>query len=160
MQQRTYSYPFGSWAGKAIQWFIITFLIVALLFDVFGALYHLVNETATSYDLVRLAAALILGLIIWSYATNLYPNVTETEEGLLIQFFWSHLLLRWEDILQVNEAGKVGFKTWVVEARKLSPLHRLYGLLYLRRLRPAFVIFSNLEDHMTLIHEIERHIGL
>ena len=83
-----------------------------------------------------------------------------TEDGLLIEFYWSHLILRWEDILQVKEAGKVGFKTWVVVARRLSPLHRLYGLLYLRRLRPAFVIFSNLEDHQMLIHEIERHTGL
>ena len=158
MAQRTYAYPFGNWVGRAILWLILSGVVFALLFDVPGALYDLVVGTVTSADFWRLGAALVLGLLFFIYATNLYPSVQEQDDGIRVAFFWWNLFVPWKNIIQVKEGGNLGFKNWTVQVRGLTPLHRLYGLLYLHAFKPAFLIFSTLPNHDQLLRSIHRRM--
>ena len=66
--------------------------------------------TVTTADFGRLAAALVLGLLFFTYATNLYPSVQEQDDGIRVGFFWWKLFIPWKNIVQVKEGGNLGLR--------------------------------------------------
>ncbi len=159
MANRTYKYPFGGWLGRALLWLFFTLLIFTLLFDVPGAIDNLFAAKATQWDIIRLVLAVVLGAIFWSYTTNAYPNIEETDQGLRVEFFWTSLFIPWENIVQVKANGRAG-TNWSVQAKGLSPLHYLYGLFFTWRFVPVFVIFTYLSDYQKLLKSIEQKARL
>ncbi len=153
-----YIYPFGSWLGRAALWLLLTVVLIFALFDIFGAMENALNGVFGWLDALRLAAALLAGGVFWAYATNLYPNVDVAEDGLRVEWFRGMLFIPWERVIRVKEANNLGFKAYAVQVKGLTPLHRLYGMFYLRRFYPAFVIFSNLPEYEKLLETVRKHL--
>ena len=154
---RTFQYSFGSWRSKLVLWLVISTLLASMLLDFPNAIFDIVEGAADTADFLRVAGAALIILGICSYAINFYPNVAVTEEGLLVDFFWSHKPIPWQNIVEVTQSGNKAYKSWIVEVTRLTVLHRLYGLFYLRSFaRPCFIIFSYMPDHDKLLEKIQK----
>lgn len=140
-------------------WLFLSSLIASLLFDFPNSIFDLIQGIADQNDWLRLGISSVIILAISSYAVNLYPNVDVVEDGLRIDFFWSKLHIPWSQVVDVVQNKNPTYKSWSVEVTRLTPLHKLYGFLYLKSFsRPCFVIFSYLPDHPKLIEKINKQL--
>jgi hypothetical protein len=156
---RSFKYSFGSWGGKLVLWLLLSTVITSMLLDFPNSIFDMVEGVSDNMDLLRVGGAALIILLISSYAVNLYPNVSTTDSGLLVDYFWTQKHVPWENIVDVVETGSKNFKSWAVEVTRLTLLHRFYGQIYLRSSkRPCFVIFSYLPDHGKLIEKINKEI--
>jgi len=157
--QSGYKYSFGSWGGKLALWLFLSAVIASLLFDFPNSIFDMIQGTTDSNDWLRLGLSLLTMTLISSYAVNLYPNVEVVEGGVRIDFFWKQKFIPWANVVDVIQTGNMAYKSWSVEVTKLSPLHQLYGLFYLKSFsRPCFVIFSYLPDHAKLVEKLNKEI--
>jgi hypothetical protein len=157
--KRSYQYSFGSWYGKLFLWLFLSTVITSMLFDFPNSIFDVIEGVSDTNDWLRLGGSLAVILLISSYAVNLYPNVEVVEDGLWVDFFWTRRHLPWSNLVDTIETGKMAYKSWAVEVKRFSLLHRLYGLLYLKSFsRPCFIVFSYLPNHDKLIEKINREI--
>ena len=156
---RTYRYSFGSWGGKLLLWLVVSTVITSMLLDFPNSIFDMVQGSADSADFLRVGGAALLIVLVCSYAVNFYPNVAVTEEGLLVDYFWTRKAVPWDHIVEVIQSGNKAYKSWIVEVTQLSPLHRVYGLIYLKSFaRPCFIIFAYLPDHGKLLEKIHKEL--
>ncbi len=95
---------------------------------------------------------LLLGLTL----LNFYPTVWVHNGGLYISaFLIRRIFIPWHDIIDVG-AGRTPFGSILVRARRITPFHRAYGLLYSRTLFPSFVISKKIEGYDELLREFKR----
>lgn len=66
--------------------------------------------------------------------------------------------MQWEDIIDVRPIRWSLAGDTLVRARRISPVHRLYGWMYSHSLFPSFVIGRDIEQREELLAEIERRI--
>jgi len=88
---------------------------------------------------------------------NLYPDVCLDDEGISISFMFGRTEIPWYLVSGVH-TRRFPFRRTFVSARRITPLHYVYGLVYLRSFRPSFLVDSSLEHHDELVAEIERRI--
>lgn len=157
--QRSYQYTFGSWSGKLIMWLFLSSLIASLLLDFPNSIFDMIQGIADQNDWLRLGISAVIIVAVSSYAVNLYPNVYVVDDGVKIDFFWSKIHIPWNHIVDVVQNKNPAYKSWSVEVTELTPLHKLYGFLYLKSFsKPCFVIFSYLPDHQKLIEKIHKQL--
>jgi hypothetical protein len=114
----------------------------------------LVEQTillATLYKALAYCVALV-------FFANAYPEITVDKNGLYVHFLWYRLPLTWQDIIEVKPYffSLPNRPSWVVRTRKLTPFHRLYGLLYSFTFLPSFFIFSTIENYEELTKIINK----
>lgn len=89
---------------------------------------------------------------------NSHPTVWVADDGLVITAFLGYRIrIPWADVLAVRRPWGVEGGA-VVLARRITPAHRLYGWLYARTARPAFVIGASLDRREELIQAIETQV--
>jgi hypothetical protein len=94
--------------------------------------------------------AIIVGLFQLFYA-HFYSGIITDDEGLLVQFCFWHLRVRWDDVINMQLTTKdllmntIAYSSahYVVETRALTPFHRFYGL-YLSSFQPSFIFHSSI----------------
>lgn len=104
---------------------------------------------------------LVVGWIVGFALTNAYPTVWLGEGGLMVSTFpFGRVLVPWAEVVDVG-AGRIPFRRGdLVRTRRLTPLHRVYGLLYARSLLPGFIVGREIDDRQRLLHEIRRGISM
>ncbi len=102
--------------------------------------------------------ALLIGWIVGFGLINYYPTVWVGEQGVSISFFvfW-RVMIPWSEIIAVRPSlmpfGKV-----LVQARRITPFHRLYGWLHSLTFRPSFIIGPGIQDRDELLREISKRM--
>ena len=136
--------------------FILGFTAFALMFSVI----------AISAGPSRWGALLIFAWVLifaWGVGLtliNAFPSVRLDEEGLTISaFLVGRIRIPWHDV--VNIAGSTTpYGDVVIQARRITPLHKLIGLIYARKALPSFMIRQSIENHDELLQEIKRRAGI
>jgi hypothetical protein len=102
--------------------------------------------------------SLFLGIVLVITA-NFYSEIIADGNSLHVQFLWFRLPVFWQDIVEIKPSF-FNFPnhptTWVVQTRKLSQFHRLYGLLYSFSFLPSFIIRYEIENREAIIEMINK----
>jgi len=138
----------------------ILFSLVVLVIGIVSLWTDLSNPTRSviSSDLPPPLASLFfifVGILLFSGFSNAYPQIRLSERGIAIKvflFWW--IFVPWKNILDIRNSLVAGTRTQIVVARRLTPIHRMFGLMYALTFRPAFRITRNLQGY----HEAMRTI--
>jgi hypothetical protein len=104
--------------------------------------------------------AFAIAWLIGSFFINMYPTIWLEEANLVVSvfFFWQ-AKIKWAEMLSVD-LERTSRGDTIVTARKITPIHHLYGWFYLRALTPAFVIRRDIDNHDELVREIKKRASL
>jgi hypothetical protein len=101
---------------------------------------------------------LVVGWAVGLTLLNSYPTVWLGDQGLVVSTFpLGRVSVSWIDVVDVG-AGYVPSGGVLVRTRRLTPFHRVYGVLYSRTLLPSFAIRRGMDGRERLICEIRRRI--
>ena len=145
-----------TWAGAAVT--MLTCIVVA-----FSAVWMQIDRLGFQLQATVLAScSLILGGIVLLFFWGLYPSVSLDPDGVVLSFPIGKTRVPWSEIEEVRPPRREGRGSPVLLARKITPFHLIYGLIYgviyARRLTPAFLLGWPLERREELVREIERHL--
>ncbi len=138
---------------------VLAFLTPIFLVGNFAIRYYAKHASLSfSALLPTLLNSLFYGVVLVITA-NFYSEIIADKNGLQVQFLWFRLPLLWQDIVEIkpsffNLSSRT--TTWVVQTRKLSHFHRLYGLLYSFSFLPSFIVCNEIENREVIIEMINR----
>jgi len=102
---------------------------------------------------------LVLGLMATLYGVYYFSDIVLDESGLYVEFLWYKCHVNWKDIVKIRVLHSSPFaRSWLVETKSLTSIHRLYGLLHGFTINPSFLIHSNLLGYEQILHEIKRRM--
>jgi len=121
-----------------------------------------IGQTATSVSasawLISFSYGILLAIVLLITA-NYFCEVTVDEAGISVTFLWRNLHINWRDIVEIKAKGFLGHsRSWVVLTKKLTPFHRLYGIVYGFSWLPGFIISPSLHDGEKLAGMIEERV--
>jgi len=91
-----------------------------------------------------------------------WQDIWVDEEGLLIEFLWKKIRVKWDEIIEVKLAwgflGQESKRPVIVLVHGLTPFHRTFGIIYAFSTKPGFVIHPSISDFQTLTENIRNHI--
>lgn len=99
-------------------------------------------------------------LIGWAVALiffNFYPEVIVDEQGIQISFMFSWARILWQDVIDCG-VGHPPIGATLVRARKVTPIHILYGWMFSYSFFPAFLIGRTIDDRDDLLKQINHHL--
>ncbi|MEW5941970.1 MAG: hypothetical protein AB1750_20080 [Chloroflexota bacterium] len=93
--------------------------------------------------------------LLFLFVAHFYSEIIADDEGLLVQFCFWHLRVRWDDVIKMELTTKnllmynilAGLLSahYVVKTRALTPFHRFYGL-YVSSFQPSFMFHSSISS--------------
>ncbi len=102
-------------------------------------------------------------IFIWGVGLTLInasPSIWLDEGGLTISaFIVQRIRIPWRDIVNIVPSVSP-YSAIVIQARRITPFHRLIGLIYSRRFIPSFMIQSSIDNHAELLRDIRRRTGI
>lgn len=102
---------------------------------------------------------ILLGWMIGLGLINQNPSVWLTPDYLVITAFpFGKVKIPWPDVEKVT-VRHMPFELVVIQARRITFFHRLYGWLYSWSCAPSFIIRPEIENYAELISEIRRRAG-
>jgi hypothetical protein len=140
--------------------FLVRILLLLLAF-VFGGDRSLIDLIKVLVSVIFAAAFTVSAFLIAAYY---FPDIDTDEEGLLVEFLWKRIRVSWDDVIELKPVFMYGIPSFgrpvpvVVLTEKLTPFHRVYGLLYGFSTKPAFVIQPGVSEFELLKNDIEKHI--
>ncbi len=140
--------------------FLIRILLFLLAF-VFGGDRSWTDLIKVLVSAIFAAAFTVSAFLVAAYY---FPDIDTDEEGLLVEFLWKRIRVSWNDVIELKPMFRYGIPSFgnpipvVVITNKLTPFHRLYGLLYGFSFKPAFVIQPAISEFELLKTNIEKHI--
>lgn len=149
------SIRFRGFLGILITFVMIVVTLASLIIDLLDP-----TRTATSGDLPPPWGSLFgvfVSVILFALFSNMYPSLQITDRGIYVQVFllgWS--FVPWSDVLDVHDSLIGGSHTQIVVVRRLTPIHRLFGLIYGFTLKPAFRVSRSLEEYQEAIKYIRK----
>lgn len=76
-----------------------------------------------------------------------YPDVAVDKKGVSLQSWpYPPFSISWSDVLDVHEKGGLKRNIAFVSVRGASLLHYLYGLYYIHRLQPGFLVRREIRE--------------
>jgi len=153
-ESKLYKYPFLSETLKTISIFTIGVLLLMIALTI--TKYFLAYQTIVDrLKTILVAILVIIGVVYQAYSM---PRVKTDDDGLLVEFLWQWLRIKWEDVDGVREIKSYSgrFHVWMVESHQLTFFHRFYGLLNNGKFKPCFLVHSTMVNHLELINEIKR----
>jgi hypothetical protein len=143
------------------EFFTIAFNIFGFLFPLFTFFYPLFEAIAHHAPITFEGIAVFLFLAIFAgvcifLAGNFYSEIVSDRDGLHINFLWKHLVVPWEDIIDIKPMFNIPFLKghWVIKTRSLTFFHRLYGLLYGFSPYPSVVFSKGISNYEELSRRI------
>jgi hypothetical protein len=102
---------------------------------------------------------LLIGLTVGLLLINQYPTIWLADDYLEISAFGvMRVRIRWEEVLHVQAVRWPPFGYILVQARRITPVHRLYSWLYSRTVQPGFIVGRDIEHRDVLLSEINRRV--
>jgi hypothetical protein len=147
--------------GKAM---VIVFKLAAALavlvstFPLIPFMVLVIRERELPGILCYVIAGTLIGWAVALTFFNFYPEVLVDEEGMQISFMFSWVRILWQDVIDCRERHLLIGAT-LVRARKITPVHILYGWMFANSLFPAFLISDTIDDRDDLIREINHHLA-
>jgi hypothetical protein len=93
-----------------------------------------------------------------SHFINYYPTIWTDENGISLSFlFLFRIKIPWSEVIDIKEY-KYFQKAYLVQARKITPLHFFYSLHYAHSLRPGFLFKKSIDHGEELVREIQYRI--
>jgi hypothetical protein len=137
------------------------FFMGALIFGAMNGELPVWAEGSLSRSLLYLLLIAICGSVTMALTGNFLPEIRADQNGLQVSFLWYRLPVPWQDIVGIKPFFGVKFQKrpvymWVVRTRALTPLHRLYGLIYGFTFSPSFIVISTIENYVDLIRKINQ----
>ena len=109
-----------------------------------------------------------IGFSIWSplvyaFLSYLTTDIEVEDGGLRIKFLFKKLFIKWNDIDEFRLGRVFGVHmikkaSIVVTKNALTPLHRLYGLMYGNTRRPTLLIWSYIGNYDELVATIKKNL--
>ena len=153
MNLRKHSHP------KYMQWFRNIFAILAFVYPLYLLLTS--NPKSALIGIIEIVLAFFIMIFIL-VTTYFFQDIWVDEEGLLIEFLWRKIRVRWADIIQTKTAwgflGSEKNRPLIVLVNGLTPFHRAFGVIYAFSIKPAFVIHPSISDFKILKETIQHHI--
>ena len=157
MDARLYSHPiFFQWYKKFVA-------VLAFVFPPY-MIWNSFMGVAPIHSLTEIVVTIFLSLFMMIpilVSAYFWQDIWVDEEGLLVEFLWKKIRVRWIDIIETETAwgflGRKENRSWVVMVNGLTPFHRMFGVLYGLSLQPAFVIDSSIRDFQALKDIIRKH---
>ena len=101
----------------------------------------------------------ILPAVALLITANYFCEIAVDETGVSVTFLWRKLHVGWQDIVEIKAIRYLGRShSWVVLTKKLTPFHRLYGVIYGFSWLPSFIISPSLRDREKLARIIEERV--
>lgn len=142
-----YYYHFGNLIQRAGSWimllFVTAFTVIAIL--------------QRSGVLICLLISLVFFLPVCLFNAYMYPRIGICDAGMLISFLFRDILIPWEDIVDVRRVWFLP-RTLIVRARKITPFHVMYGVVYSNALLPSFLISFGIDNYHELAREIRQRV--
>ena len=139
--------------GSAIRWYVMWYrasgvVIVALALSVgaFSLYWLLVEPAEASWILVFAVGWISASAIAGPTLAYSHPDIQIDEEGLrLASWPFPTIRVGWDDLEALFEAPWPRDRTLFIQARRLTPLHSLYGLYYVGRWLPGILVRKEIQ---------------
>jgi hypothetical protein len=110
--------------------------------------------------ILPLTFAVLMSAIIGTLQFHMFPSVELTDGGVRIPFFFKKKFIPWSDIVEISSSRFMGRHLIVVNCRRITFFHWVYGLIYGGTLLyPSFLVSSRIDNFDTLMREIKAAIG-
>ena len=138
--------------------------ILAFITPLYFLIEFVIRESQTANS-----ASVSIGLIFFNYVVlpavallitaNYFCEIAVDEAGVSVTFLWRKLHVDWQDIVEIKAIRYLGRShSWVVLTKKLTPFHRLYGVIYGFSRLPSFIISPSLRDREKLARIVEERV--
>jgi hypothetical protein len=102
-------------------------------------------------------AALIMLILLPPVLINMYQDIETSPDGVRIGYFWFwSRFIPWAEVVDVRRVWRWTNRVMVVEVKRATPVHLIYGRIYARKPCPAFLVFSMISEYRELIATIQR----
>jgi hypothetical protein len=141
--------------------------ILAILAFIFPPCMIWISFTSVTpiHTLTEIVVTIIMSLFMMIPllgSAYFWQDIWVDEEGLLIEFLWKKIRVKWEEIIEVKPAwgflGPEKNRPLIVLVNGLTPFHRSFGVIYGLSTKSGFVIFSSISDFQMLKETIQSHI--
>ena len=140
--------------------------VAAFFWIGFSLIIGLPSALRAEIDQVLVGSSLFFLGLFFLYSGHSHPEIISDQDGLLVQFCFWHLRVRWIDIVEVkpikwnifiNPMMKnfSDFPSFLVKTRVLTPFHRLFDLQGLS-LQPSFIFHYNISGRDELRSSIQQ----
>ncbi len=101
-------------------------------------------EDYSSYSTYLYAFALpVFMMVVVTLYAGSWSNIRIVEDGIRVEFLWTELPVKWDEIKMIRRYGSHKFGGWIVITKnRLTVFHRLYSLVTILSLDPGFQIHS------------------
>ena len=129
---------------------------------------RLENNSLSDYSLLFYLIITLLSLCVIIDGLNSYQDFTVSKEGIKFQVFnFLQKFIPWEEIgsiKQLNDPWKTSLGVFdvryhVIFTKRLTPFHRIIGLLRGNSFKPAFIIHQDLENYDEAIELIQERLN-
>jgi hypothetical protein len=117
------------------------------------------------HSLAEIVVTIFMSLFVMSsilVSAYFWQDIWVDEEGLLIEFLWKKVRVKWEEIIEVKPAwgflGQESKRPVVVLVHGLTPFHRAFGIIYAFSTKPGFVIHPSIRDFQIIKENIRSHV--
>ncbi len=142
----------------------LVFTLVAVLFVAMSVLLiaTMIVEQRVDVGYLLLAIfSLLVAILICTFWLNLNQTICVTESYLESRFFYVFWVrIPWKNIEGVWPIHLPSTKGVFITAGKITPLHRIIGLIYGRTFQPAIIFNQGINNYDELVGEISRRSGM
>ena len=101
---------------------------------------------------------MLIGWTVGLGLVNQNPSVWLESDHLGISaFLFGRVKIPWSEVVKVT-VKHAPFELVVIQANRITLFHRLYGWLYCRTCKPAFIIRPEIDNYVELVSEITRRV--
>lgn len=137
---------------------IVSTLIVGTIYSILGRGSGS-PEASSVGSLCAIMASLLFFWLIGLALLNMHPTIWTDDQGLIISTFpYRRIRIAWSDIIDIRQS----FGLWgdyLVRARRITPFHIFYGVVYGFSGYPSFIIGKGIEDRDRLLTLIKSRVG-
>lgn len=152
-------YKFTDTAIFYILVLVSSILVLILLADLVVSIVGGISGGNVRITELLTTTGYILLLVFYSFMiSSPYPSFCTSESGLIVKvfLFWQ-VFVPWDKVHDVRDT-LLGFSK-VVVLQELTPIHRVYGMIFGLTFRPAFVIRRRINGYDKAVRIIEERAG-
>ena len=136
----------------------ITFLLTFVLISI-GLVIHidlLISDPLNYFTYVFLGFYCIV-------VSNITVELRTSEEGLYINYFFSHYLIPWRDFVEIKRVKLSNiflsrYGIWYIHVRNLPFIYRFFGLVISFKFIPCIILTPGIMDVEKLIKDMDFHL--
>ncbi len=117
------------------------------------------------HTLTEIVVTIIMSLFMmipFLVSAYFWQDIWIDEAGLLVEFLWKKIRVRWVDLIEVKPAwgfiGQESKRPVIVLVNGLTPFHRAFGIIYAFSTKPGFVIHPSIRDFQIIKENIRSHM--